>query len=257
MLPALFVSHGAPTLIGEEVPARDFLAALGKDLPRPRAILAISAHWETETPRAATTPQPETIHDFHGFPEELYALRYPAPGAPEVAQRAVALLSGAGFSADMDATRGLDHGAWAPLLLVFPGADVPVAQLSIQPALGSTHHMAMGRALGALRDEGVLVLGSGGAVHNLSEIEWNRHDSPPAWARAFDDWLAATLAQGDTEGLADWRTQAPHAARAHPCDEHLLPLLVAFGAAGPGARGTRVHASFTHGSLSMAAFRFE
>ena len=257
MLPAIFVSHGAPTLIGEAVPARDFLAALGRSLPRPKAILAVSAHWETEAPRAATTARPETIHDFHGFPETLYSLRYPAPGAPELARRAVELLSAAGFSAATEATRGLDHGAWVPLLLAYPDADVPVAQLSIQPALGPSHHIAMGRALAPLRDEDVLVLASGGATHNLSELEWGRHDNPPVWARVFDDWLAATLAQGDAARLADYRARAPHAARAHPRDEHFLPILVAFGSAGDGGRGTRLHASFVHGGLSMAAFRFE
>ncbi len=256
MLPTLFVSHGAPTLIGEAVPARDFLAGLGRSLPRPKAILAVSAHWETVAPRAATTARPETIHDFHGFPEELYSLRYPAPGAPEAALRAVELLSAAGFPADTDATRGLDHGAWVPLLLAYPGAEVPVAQLSIQPALGPSHHIALGRALAPLRGEGVLVLGSGGATHNLSELAWGRHDDPPAWARAFDDWLAGAVSAGDAAALADYRAQAPNATRAHPRDEHFLPLLVAFGAAGDGGRGTRFHTSFVHGGLSMAAFRF-
>jgi 4,5-DOPA dioxygenase extradiol len=226
-------------------------------LPRPKAILAVSAHWETDSPRAATTAQPETIHDFHGFPEELYSLRYPAPGAPELALRAVELLSAAGFSAAADAKRGLDHGAWAPLLLAYPEADVPVAQLSIQPSLGPAHHLAMGRALAPLRGEGVLVFGSGGATHNLSEVAWGRHGDPLAWARAFDDWLAETISAGDAVALPDWRARAPHAARAHPRDEHLLPLLVTFGAAGDGGRGARLHTSFVHGSLSMAAFRFE
>jgi 4,5-DOPA dioxygenase extradiol len=201
VLPAIFVSHGAPTLIGEAVPARDFLAALGRSLPRPKAILAVSAHWETEAPSAATTARPETIHDFHGFPEDLYSLRYPAPGAPEAALRVVELLCAAGFSAASDSGRGLDHGAWVPLLLAYPNADVPVAQLSIQPDLGPAHHLAMGRALTPLLGEGVLVFGSGGAVHNLSELNWGRHGDPPAWARAFDDWLAATLAAGDSAQL--------------------------------------------------------
>ena len=257
MLPAIFVSHGAPTLIGEAVPARDFLTALGRNLPRPKAILAVSAHWETPAPRVTTAPRPETIHDFHGFPEELYSLRYPAPGAPEAALRAVELLSAAGFSAATDATRGLDHGAWVPLRLAYPDADVPVAQLSIQPSRGPAHHLAMGRALAPLRGEDILVLGSGGAVHNLSELEWGRHDNPPVWASAFDDWLAATLGAGDSTALANYRDRAPYAARAHPRDEHFLPLLVALGAAGDGGRGTRIHAGFTHGALSMAAFRFE
>lgn len=257
MPPTIFVSHGAPTLVGEAVPARDFLAALGRSLPQPKAILAVSAHWETETPRATTTARPETIHDFRGFPEELYSLRYPAPGAPEAALRAIELLSAAGYSAATDSGRGLDHGAWVPLMLAYPEADIPVAQLSIQPSRGPAHHLAMGRALAPLRGEGVLVLASGGATHNLSEVAWGRHGDPPAWARAFDDWLAGTISAGDAAALADYRARAPHAVRAHPRDEHFLPLLVAFGAAGDGGRGMRLHASFVHGGLSMAAFRFE
>ncbi len=256
MPPAVFVSHGAPTLIGEDVPARDFLAGLGDGLPRPSAILVVSAHWETPAPRAATTARPGTIHDFYGFPEELYSLRYPVPGAAEPALRAIDLLSAAGFAAEADVGRGLDHGAWAPLLLAYPEADVPVTQVSIQPAAGAAHHVAIGRALAPLREENVLILASGGATHNLRELAWNSRGEPPDWARAFDEWLAATLAAGDEAGLIDYRARAPHAVRAHPRDEHFLPLLVAFGAGGIGARGTRLHASFTHGSLSMAAFRF-
>lgn len=257
MPPAIFVSHGAPTLIGEDVPARDFLAGLGRGLPRPKAILVVSAHWETPAPCVTTASRPETIHDFHGFPEDLYRLQYPAPGAPETALRAVELLRAAGFAAAADPERGLDHGAWVPLRLAYPEADIPVTQLSIQPAEGPLHHVALGRALAPLRAENVLVLASGGATHNLRELAWNSPAAPPDWARAFDDWLAATLAAGDEAGLIDYRARAPHAVRAHPRDEHFLPLLVAFGAGGAGARGTRLHAGFTHGSLSMAAFRFE
>lgn len=257
MLPTIFVSHGAPTLLGEDVPARDFLAGLGRGLPRPNAILVVSAHWETPAPRVTTASRPETIHDFYGFPEDLYRLQYPAPGATETALRAVALLAAAGFAAAADPERGLDHGAWVPLRLAYPEADIPVTQLSIQPAEGPLHHVAMGRALAPLRAENILILASGGATHNLRELAWNSPDEPPAWARAFDEWLAATLAAGDEAGLIDYRARAPQAVRAHPRDEHLLPLLVAFGAGGVGARGTRLHAGFTHGPLSMAAFRFE
>lgn len=257
MRPSVFVSHGSPMLMFEDVPARTFLAGLGATLGRPASILAISAHWETASPRASVVDRPPTIHDFGGFPDELYRVQYPAPGAPELARRAIDLLSKAGLTATADDARGLDHGAWVPLSLIYPGADIPVAQLSIQTALGPAHHLALGRALAPLRADDVLVLGTGSATHNLSRMEFGRHDAPPQWARDFDEWLGAAFAAGDEAALVDYRLQAPYAREAHPRDEHLLPSLVAFGAGGPGAKGHRLHRSFTHGSLSMAAFTFE
>jgi 4,5-DOPA dioxygenase extradiol len=256
MRPSLFISHGSPALIGEDIPAREFLAGLGRELGRPSAILVASAHWETSAPRASTATAPETIHDFYGFPEALYRLRYPAPGAPAAATKAVELLRRAGFAADTDATQGLDHGAWSPLLLMYPKADVPVAQISIQPPLGAAHHLALGRALAPLRADDVLVLGSGGATHNLAALDRGAHGAPPDWAVAFDTWLDEKLTSGDDAALADYRRQAPHARMAHPRDEHLLPALVAFGAAGEGVKARRLHDSFAHGSLSMAAYAF-
>jgi 4,5-DOPA dioxygenase extradiol len=254
--PAVFVSHGSPMLMFEPVPARDFIAGLGKTLGRPAAILSVSAHWETPEVCASTAKQPETIHDFGGFPQELYRVQYPAPGAPALAEEAIGLLKSSGIDATAEA-RGLDHGAWVPLSLMYPGADVPVAQLSIQPHAGPAHHVAVGRVLAGLRDQDVLILGSGSATHNLYTMERGRHDSPPAWARAFDRWLADAVAAGDEAALTRYREQAPYAREAHPRDEHLLPIFVAFGAGGPGAKGRRLHDSFTHGSLSMAAYAFE
>ncbi len=255
MLPSLFVSHGAPTLALDPVPCHAFLRGLGADLGTPEAVLCVSAHWETAQPRVGAAPEPETIHDFHGFPEALYRLRYPAPGAPGLARRVAALLTGAGFDCALDAGRGLDHGAWVPLMLMFPGAGVPVTQLSIQAGGDGDHHLALGRALAPLRGEGVVVMGSGGATHNLRELG-ARDDPPAAWARAFDDWLAEAVEDGRADDLAAYIERAPEAARNHPGPDHFMPLLVALGAAGPGARGRRLHSSFTHGTLSMAAFSF-
>ena len=255
--PAIFISHGSPMLMFEPVPARDFIAHLGTELGRPKGIALVSAHWETASPRASVVARPPTIHDFGGFPEELYQVQYPAPGAPEIARRAVDLLGQAGLTAAADPARGLDHGAWVPLALMYPNADIPVAQISIQTTLGPAHHVAVGRALQRLRDEDVLVLASGGATHNLYTMERGRHDAPPPWARAFDDWLATALEAGAEDDLVNYRSRAPYAREAHPRDEHLLPAFVAFGAGGPGAKGRRLHQSFTHGSLSMAAFAFE
>ena len=255
--PTLFVSHGAPTLPLEDVPARAFLSGLAATLPKPEAILVASAHWETRAPAISSAADPETIHDFSGFPAELYRIAYPAPGAPALAAQAIALLGAAGFAATADAGQGLDHGAWVPLRLVYPAHDIPVAQIAIQPQLGPAHHIAMGRALASLRTQGVLVVGSGGAVHNLRMLAYGRHDAVPDWARQFDDWLAARLETGDEAALADYRRLAPHAAQAHPRDEHLIPIFFAYGAAGPGAKGKRIHSSFTHGPLSMATYSFE
>ncbi len=250
-MPTIFVSHGSPTLILEDVPARAFLASLGRQLPRPKAIVAVSAHWDTDMPAVSLARKPETIHDFYGFPEALYRLRYPAPGAPELAER-VAKLTGAAH----DPHRGLDHGAWVPAMLGWPDADIPIFQLSVQPQESPAHHIALGRKLASLRDEGILVMGSGSATHNLRALVRSGDCEPEPWAQEFDDWLAETLEKGDEQALADYRARAPHARDAHPTDEHFLPLHVAFGAAGQGAQGRALHRSFTLGNLSMASYAF-
>lgn len=249
-LPAVFVSHGAPSLVLEDIPARHFLSGLGALLGRPRAILCVSAHWQTPLARVSAAPRPETMHDFYGFPAELYRLLYPAPGAPELARRAAALMGEAGIQCTIDPERGLDHGAWSPLMLMYPAADVPVAQLAILEA-GPAEHLALGRALAPLGAEGVLVLASGGAVHNLGQFHVDRQ-RPAPWAVAFDDWLAEAVAAGDEEALLAYRETRAEGALAHPSDDHFLPLFVALGAG--GGKGRALHRGFAHGSLSMAAY---
>ena len=257
-LPALFVSHGAPTLPLENSPARHFIAGLGNELPKPRAILAISAHWETARPAVSSAQRPETIHDFHGFPEALYRLRYAAPGAPELASRVATLLAAAGMPAEIDPARGLDHGAWTPLLLMYADADIPVTQLSIQPHADPAHHWRVGEALRPLREEGVLILASGSATHNLREFRGNAPASEPAtWAMQFGEWLADTLESGRTDDLLDYRDRAPQAVRNHPTDEHLLPVFVAAGAGTPGVSAKRIHTSYAYGVIGMDAYRFD
>ena len=251
--PSLFLSHGAPTLPFENVPARDFLRGLFAARGKPKAVLIASAHWETEAPAVSTAANPATIHDFWGFPEELSKLVYAAQGAPGIAKRAASLLRAAGLPAGEDPGQGLDHGAWVPLMLALDDADVPVFQLSIQPHRDPSHHLALGRALAPLRDEGVAVIGSGSATHNLRKLAWNKHKEVAPWAREFDEWFAGRVEAGDEAALLDYRRRGPHAAEAHPTDEHLLPFYVAMGA---GAEGKRIHASFTHGALSMAAYAF-
>jgi 4,5-DOPA dioxygenase extradiol len=247
MMPTVFISHGAPTLVFEDIPARQFIAGLGDALPRPKSILCVSAHWETDEPAVSGASQPETVHDFYGFPDELYRLRYPAPGSPALAKRVAELIEGAA----VDKGQGLDHGAWNPLLLAYPNADIPVAQLSVQVARGPAWHVALGRKLALLRDEGVLILASGGAVHNLRQFQVDNR-KPADWAIAFDKWLAECVEAGDVDSLVDYRQLRPEGKLAHPRDEHFLPLFVALGAG--GGKGRALHRSFAHGSLSMASF---
>lgn len=254
VFPSVFVSHGAPTLTLETSAGRDFLAGLGQRLGRPSAILAVSAHWTTHVPAVSGATRPETIHDFYGFPDALYRLRYPAPGAPGLAER-VAGLTGAAI----DPSQGLDHGAWVPLMLMYPDADIPVAQFAVQPGRSAADHIALGRQLESLRREGVLILASGGAVHNLREFRFSRgvgNAPPAAWASGFIDWLDGALEAGDGEAVGDWLARSPDARSAHPTDEHFLPLPVALGAAGDAPRTERLHAGFEHGSLGMHAYAF-
>lgn len=252
-LPALFLSHGAPTLAVEQSDATRAWARLAAELPRPKSILAVSAHWDTEAPVAGTVAQPETIHDFHGFPRALYDVRYPAPGAPGLAARAAELLGNSGVATRLDPARGLDHGAWVPLKWMYPGADIPVAQLSVQSQRGPRHHFAMGEALAPLREEGVLILASGGIVHNLREIHWQAKE-PIEWARAFNDWIASRAEAGAVEELLGYREHAPSAIRSHPTPEHMEPFFVALGAGGVPAR--RLALGIELGTLGMDAYVF-
>jgi 4,5-DOPA dioxygenase extradiol len=257
-LPTLFLSHGSPMTALEPGAAGGAWVALARSLPRPQAVLIASAHWETGLPMLTGNPKPATIHDFGGFPDELHSIAYPAPGAPDVAVQAASLLKRAGLTAGVDGCRGLDHGAWVPLLHMYPDASVPVVQISVQPDRGAAHHLALGAALAPLSDDGVLIVGSGHVTHNLRD--WMMHarrGGELAYVPAFAEWVAGRLASADVEALAGWREQGPDAARAHPTDEHFLPLLVAFGAAGERPRVTRVHEEIVGGALSMDAYRFD
>jgi 4,5-DOPA dioxygenase extradiol len=252
MIPALFVSHGSPTLPFDDCPARDFLRELGQHLPKPSAILAVSAHWDTDEPSVNAVAQNGTIHDFNGFPKALYELRYSAPGSSELARRATGLLDQAGLSARTDTKRGLDHGAWVPLMLMYPAADIPVVQLSIQTARRVRHHIDLGRALHGLRED-VLILASGSFVHNLGAIAWGGGPEPD-WSQRFSDWMDRALVGRRDSDLVRYRELAPDAVTAHPTDDHLLPLFVAYGA---GSKVERLHSSLTFGSLRMDAYRVD
>jgi 4,5-DOPA dioxygenase extradiol len=243
-LPALFVSHGAPleALESDGAFARH-LRRFVEGLPPPRAIVIVSAHWETPGEvRVTASDKPPMIYDFGGFPEELYQIGYPCPGEPTLAAEVVALLKSAGIPSALDPRRGLDHGAWVPLLLAFPRADVPVVQVSLPRRAFPQGVAAQGAALSALRDRGVLLIGSGGAVHNLARADLRVGESEGAdWARAFD-------------AILDYRTRGPQARLAAPTPEHFDPLLLILGAARAGERVTTVHEGFRYGSLSMRSF---
>jgi len=248
--PSLFVSHGAPTLVIDPCPTRDFLAGLGRRLGKPRAVVCATAHWTASAPMLSAAVRPGTVHDFMGFPDELYRMRYPAPGDAGLAGRAHALLAGAGIDSGLDEVRGLDHGAWVPLMLMYPDADVPVVQLSVQPSSPPAAHLALGRALAPLRDDGVLILGSGGLTHNLRDLR--APGAPPAsYAVQFAAWAVDMVESGREDDLAAYLEKGPSGGRNHPTAEHFLPLLVAMGA---GRDGRLIHDDMMYGVLSMGAF---
>ncbi|AIZ32158.1 MULTISPECIES: DODA-type extradiol aromatic ring-opening family dioxygenase [Pseudomonas] len=255
MLPSLFISHGSPMLALEPGASGPALAGLAAGLPRPKAIVVVSAHWESRELMLTSAARPETWHDFRGFPAALYAVQYPAPGAPDLARQIVDQLGQAGLIAHLDAHRPFDHGAWVPLSLMYPEADIPLLQLSLPSHRPPALHVQIGRALAGLRDQGVLLVGSGSITHNLGELDWQAGPEViEPWARSFRDWIVQRLVDGDTAALQDYRQQAPFAVRNHPSDEHLLPLFFAMGA---GQHFGIVHQGFTLGALGMDIYRFD
>jgi 4,5-DOPA dioxygenase extradiol len=256
-LPSVFISHGSPMTALQPGRVGTRLAELAQTLPRPRAIVVASAHWLAHRPGVGAAARPATVHDFQGFPDPLYQLRYPAPGDPALASDIAEQLRDAGFAAQLDSQRGLDHGVWVPLRLLYPQADVPVVPLSIQPAGGPAHQYALGRALSDLRQQNILLIGSGSITHNLHDFRGGYSEQQPApYVRPFIEWFEEKLQQGDLDALLDYRRLAPFAERAHPTDEHLLPLYFALGAAGALARGQRIDAGIDLGFLAMDIYRF-
>ena len=252
--PSLFISHGSPMFAVEPGLLGPNLARLGAGLPALTAIVVVSPHWQSRGVRVTGADVLETIHDFGGFPASLYALQYPARGDPALAADVVGLLQAAGFDASIDAERGLDHGAWVPLRYLRPRADVPVLQVSLPHDIDTVGALRLGRALAPLRERGVLVIGSGSLTHNL--YEFRQHITDPEYAQRFADWVAQAVQAGDVDALVRYRANAPHAARAHPTQEHYLPLLVALGASHADESRNRVAGGMTHGVLSMDSFGF-
>jgi 4,5-DOPA dioxygenase extradiol len=253
-LPTLFVSHGAPTFATEPGVAGRRLAALGRLLPRPEAVLVVSPHWQTTGPTVTTAARPATIHDFAGFDPALYRLTYPAPGHPALAAATVEHLRQAGWDARTDPERGLDHGAWTPLLHLCPAADVPVFQVSLPAGLDGESAVALGRALAPLAGEGVLIVGSGGVTHNLGDFREPTADT--GYVAAFAAWLRRTMAAGDLATLSRALELGPQAGRAHPTPEHFWPLVVAAGAATDMEPVTVIEGGIQHRILAMDAFVF-
>jgi 4,5-DOPA dioxygenase extradiol len=252
--PVLFISHGAPTFAVEPGVLGPALARLGQQLTGLRAVLVVSPHWQTRSTVAVmSTQRPDTVHDFGGFPAALYQLRYPASGCPDVALDAARLLGAAGFPTELDDRRGLDHGAWVPLMHLLPKADIPVFQVSMPARLTVQQALQLGQALAPLREQGVLIVGSGSMTHNLYEIE--APTSPArAYATEFAQWIQTAVLANAVQPLVHYRQEAPHAERAHPTEEHFLPLLVALGARADSDTAELIPGGITHGVLSMDSY---
>lgn len=252
-LAPIFISHGSPMLVARQsTPAFDFLhQQLGPHLEGATAIMVISAHWQAATPTISTAPHQHTIHDFYGFPDALYQLHYDVAGAPDLAREIANRLDFA-----TDDVRGLDHGAWMPMILARPEADIPVFQLSMLERGSPLDHYALGKKLRALRDLGVLVIGSGALTHNLRSLDPNDGPQIDAWAEEFCDWMVTHANAHDIDSLLAYRTKAPHARMAHPHDDHLMPFYVALGAADENYVSKTLHHSIEFANLAMTALRF-
>lgn len=256
MLPSIFVSHGSPMHALDPGTLGAAWRGLSQSLPRPKAILVASAHWDTESPMLTAMANPPTYHDFYGFPEPLYRLRYPAPGSPDLAERAGSLLSAAGFPADFENRRGLDHGVWSILLHMYPEADIPVVQVSLQTELGPAHHYRLGQALAPLAADEVLLIGSGQMTHNLREWGRNFDGQPAPYVEEFQAWVHDRIVAREHEALMNYRDSAPHAVRSHPSDEHFLPLFFALGAGGEQATPLRTYNAIEGSVLAMDLYTF-
>jgi len=251
--PAFFISHGAPTFATEPGILGPSLTAMGRQLAGVKAVLVLSPHWQTRGVSVMTTEKPPTVHDFGGFPAELYELQYPANGQPALAAETARLLADAGWTVNLEARRGLDHGAWVPLMHLLPAANVPVFQVSMPHDLDAAAALRLGQSLAPLREQGVVILASGSMTHNLHEV-FNGDGRPDDYALEFAHWVRNAVTGNNTQGLVDYRRLAPHAQRAHPTEEHFLPLLVALGARAGGEAAQVIEGGVTYGVLSMESY---
>jgi 4,5-DOPA dioxygenase extradiol len=273
--PSVFISHGTPMLALEdprgqcqedqesrkcEDQAVLAIYSFFKSLPKPRAVVVVSAHGVSPYPgvEVSADPNSKLFYDFWGFPAELYQVSYPCPGDPELAGKVVSLLKGAGFQASLRTGHQLDHGVWVPLKMAFPEANVPVVQVTMPQPCDPREVLKLGHALADLRKENVMILGSGGAVHNLERLVWHgKHGEAASWATAFEDWLNQMISEKNVEALLNFESEGPMAKLAHPTVEHLLPLFFALGAACPGDHYVRIFKGIQYHSLSMLSFALQ
>lgn len=257
MLPSLFIAHGAPLLAIQHNAYTEFLERLAGRYARPKAVVIFSAHWESPVQKVSDVEACGMIYDFGGFPDALYQIQYPARGSRETVAAIVAQFAQEGIAYEKDTRRGLDHGAWVVLRLLYPEADVPVVSMSVNPNLIPEEHYRIGKALAPLREQGVLVIGSGGTVHNLARLSWGSAGSE-SWAVQFDEWLADCLEHWDLDALFDYERRAPFVHEAVPRmrNEHFIPLLYAMGAADSVQTASLLHRSYVYGSLSHSCWQF-
>lgn len=254
--PSLFISHGAPDIaLRTDHPTYRFLQELPKTFPRPDAIVILSGHWCTEHIMISKDESYRAIYDFGGFDDRLYSMQYSPKGSPELAEIMKNLLRQNDRKVELVNNAGLDHGAWIPLMLMFPDPFIPVVQVSIQPNQQPDHHYALGTALRELRSQNVLIIGSGAMTHNLYASTFANHDSiPPQWVTEFTSWMKERLETGDTNSVLHYRNLAPYAERNHPTEDHIIPLFAAMGAGGKSAQ--RIHTASSYGSVMMDAYQF-
>ncbi len=261
IMPSIFVSHGAPTLATKNGAARRFLQNLSTMIEKPRAILIMSAHHDGRGKGAvvSTTSNHRAMHDFGGFPKELYQLNYPAPGNPDLAREVTKVLNQNSIDTLEDPTTGLDHGAWVPLLLMYPRAQIPIVRLSIDISRSPQWHFRLGEALRGFREQGILIMGSGSTTHNLQEFFQGGYvyeDPAPIWVTSFADWLAKKIEEGNQSAVLNAVSTGPNGQRNHPSMDHILPLFFAMGAGSANTPGLRLHQSSTYGVLSMDMYGF-
>ncbi|TVY06979.1 dioxygenase family protein [Paenibacillus cremeus] len=255
MFPSIFLAHGEPSLVMEPNRYTGFLRNLGAAMPKPRGIVLLSAHWISSEQQIAGVAHPETLHDFFGFPEELYQTRYPVQGDIVLSLEIERLLCSEGIGCAIDDRRGLDHGAWTVLSQMYPAADVPVVELSINPKLVPEEQYRIGKSLAPLREGNILIMGSGGTVNNAQRLNWD-HQKVEDWAMEFDGWIGEQLLVWNLEALFDYRRRAPYALEAAPTEDHLAPLFIAMGAAAKGKKSKLLHQEYQYGSLSLGCWMF-
>ncbi|MBS4174532.1 class III extradiol ring-cleavage dioxygenase [Bacillus sp. FJAT-49736] len=258
MMPSLFIAHGAPLLAIENNDYTKFLNQLGQDIHRPKAIVLFSAHWESRVQQVSQVDQYSTIYDFGGFNPSLYTIKYPAHGSQDISNEIGDLFTKNGISFENDKTRGLDHGAWVVLRLLYPNADIPVIAMSVNPNLKPEEQYKVGKTLSELREKDILIIASGGTVHNLGAVKWADNGEIDSWALEFDDWLSVNLKSWDLKSLFNFDSIAPHASIAVPPygNEHFVPIFYAMGAADNDRQAKRLHRSYRYGNLSHSVWQF-